>query len=305
MPTASSLIIPTRNRPELLKATVSSVLEGRRVPSEIIVIDQSDPSVPAEATLSARNLGCEIRHVRSSSTGLSRARNEGIRLARHDLLVFLDDDMIVDARWCEALTGALFEAGRRTVVTGSVHAGQSENGGFVPATVTASGAASYEGRLATDVLAGGNMAAWRSAFDEVGLFDERLGAGSRWGSAEDNDFGFRLLEGGYQICYVPEALVYHRAWRPARDYYRLRWSYGVGKGAFYLKHASIRDRHMLRRGSTDIGRRLIGLPRRLITGRRRAVGDLVYITGLLWGAMGWALTESGRTRPPARLEVGP
>ena len=30
---------------------------------------------------------------------------------------------------------------------------------------------------------------------------------------EDNDLGFRLLEQGYCICYVPEAIVYHRAWR--------------------------------------------------------------------------------------------
>ena len=153
--------------------------------------------------------------------------------------------------------------------------------------MTRPAAQTFEGRIETDVLAGGNMALCRAALDHVGLFDSRLGAGSRWASAEDNDFGLRLLEAGYRIRYVPDALVYHRAWRPAGDYYRVRWTYGLGKGGFYSKHASIADPHILRRASSDIGGRVLRLPNRLLRDRRRALGDVVYTAGILWGAAQW------------------
>lgn len=286
----SSLIIPSRNRPRLLAETVRSVLRGACVPSELIIVDQSDAhGLQAPVTGDSR---CVIRHVRSVGVGPSRARNEGILLAQSELVAFLDDDMLVHPEWYRALIGGLVSAGRRGVVTGAVHAGEVERArGFVPATVTRPDPHTYEGRIGTDVLAGGNMAAWRSAFEDVGLFDERLGPGTRWSSAEDNDLGFRLLEAGYRIHYAPDALVYHRAWRPTADYYRLRWTYGLGKGGFYTKHASVQDPHTVGRASTDIARRLIGLPSRLIYARQRALGDVIYVAGVVWGAAQWMVMQ--------------
>ena len=111
--------------------------------------------------------------------------------------------------------------GLRTAFVG----GQSVT--FAPSTKVDTAPAVYHGRLHEDVLYTGNMAMDRSAARAVGVFDERLGPGTSFPSAEDNDFGFRLLEAGYRIVYVPEALLYHRAWRSERDYVRLRWSYGA------------------------------------------------------------------------------
>ena len=291
----SSLIIATRNRPRLLADTVASVLRGTSVPSELVIVDQSDSAEPIPESLAA-NRRCVVRHVPSRSIGLSRARNEGSRAAGHDLLAFLDDDMFVAPGWYEALVGAIDLAGPRAVVTGSVHAGRIEvPSGFIPATITRPETEVFERRLTTDPLAGGNMAIWRATLEHVGPFDERLGAGSRWRSGEDNDLGYRLTEAGYRIHYVPEARVYHRAWRPAGDYYRVRWAYGVGKGGFYTKHASLADLHTLRRASNDIGARLLGIPARAFRSRRRALGDLIYTTGVLWGAVQWVFAPATRS----------
>lgn len=296
----SSLIIPTRNRPQLLAETLQSVLGGDEVPSEVIIVDQGNGD--GAAALPGGDARCAIRYLKSPSVGLSRARNEGIQAARFELLAFLDDDMLVAPGWYGALVGAVASGGRRMVTTGAVHAGAREvAGGFVPATVTRPAAQTFEGRIGTDVLAGGNMALCRAALDHVGLFDSRLGAGSRWASAEDNDFGLRLLEAGYRIRYVPDALVYHRAWRPARDYYRVRWSYGLGKGGFYTKHASMRDPHTLRRASADIGGRLAKFPALLCRARSRALGDLVYSAGILWGAAQWMMLQKWRVERARRL----
>jgi GT2 family glycosyltransferase len=135
------------------------------------------------------------------------------------------------------------------------------------------------------------MAAFRSAFEKVGGFDERLGPGTPFYAADDNDLGFRLLEAGYRIVYVPEAVVYHRAWRPGREYLPMRWKYGVAKGGYYAKYLSLKDGYMLRRMVYDIGHRILGFPVRLLTNRRLAYGDPVYILGILRGTMQWLLTE--------------
>src|SRR5207244_1414095 len=149
---------------------------------------------------------------------LSRSRNEGLKTAQYEWIAITDDDMYVHADWLRELIGSLVEAGKRAVVTGQVLPSASEvEGGFAPSTVETQTPAVYEGRITTHVMPAGNMAIHASAIQEVGLFDERLGAGAIFPSAEDHDLGFRLLEAGYRILYVPQAIVYHRAWRSAKD----------------------------------------------------------------------------------------
>lgn len=283
----TSLIICTRNRPALLRDTLASVLAGAEVPSEIVIVDQSANVVPLLIE-APQQRNCAIRHLPSSTTGLCRARNIGIAAARHDLLVFIDDDMYVAQDWFETLIHALVASGPRTVVTGRVlptdEGGQS---GFVPSLVSSEVPQVYVGRLNTDVLAAGHMAMHRFAFEAIGPFDEALGAGARFPASDDNDYGYRLFEAGFQIRYVPEAVLFHRAWRHTRDYWRLRWSYGRGKGGFYTKHMNLRDRHMLTRFVSDVGVRLIRFPWRFVHRPRLALGDVPYVAGVLTGAIDW------------------
>ena len=52
------------------------------------------------------------------------------------------------------------------------------------------------------------MALRRRAFELVGDFDERLGAGAA-GCSEDSEFWYRLLAEGWLCRYEPTAVVYH------------------------------------------------------------------------------------------------
>ncbi len=292
----SSLIICSRNRSGLLHETIESILNGLEVPDEIIVIDQSD--APDEKLVMMRpDRPCDLRYQWTKPLGVSRARNLGINAARNDWLVFTDDDIFAAPDWFGVIGRACVAAGQRTVITGRVLAASEHHAsGFAPSIKVDETPAVYEGRVGQDVLYSNNMALHKSALVEVGCFDERLGPGTRFPSAEDNDLGFRLLEAGYRIWYVPQAVVYHRAWRTDRDYVALRSSYGIGRGAFYAKHLHWRDRYMLRRMVHDVWNHLIQGMFRLRHGRWQAYGDAVLAGGIVYGAVRWLLTQR-RTRP--------
>lgn len=292
---ATSLIICSRHRPQLLLESVVSILQGDEVPSELIIMDQSDTPHPTLASLTGHR-GCVIRYRQTRRIGECPARNEGMAIAQHDLLVFTDDDVEVPPEWFGTLVRALMRAGPRSVITGRVLPSTADTAeGFAPTVWPKTAPAIYQGRPEECVLLPMNMAFFRSTIDEIGGFDVRLGAGGLFGGAEDNDLAFRLLEAGYRIVYDPEAMLYHRAWRTAKDYLPLRWSYGYCQGAFYAKHLSVRDLYMLRRMWADIGRHLYRLTRYIYCrSRRETLADLLFTLGVIWGAMKWLTTQPGR-----------
>lgn len=286
-----SIVIPTRDRPQQLLVGIASIVAGERRPDEIVVADQSAgaaASIPETA-------GVDIVHLRLTSVGSSTARNAAILAARGDVLVFLDDDVRVAPDWLRRIVDALGAAPPRSVVTGAVLS-DDVGGGHVPSLKSQTAPATFSGRLFSDPLFAGNMALRRAAFDEVGLFDERLGAGAAFPAAGDNDLGYRMLEAGYEIAYVPDAVVYHGGARHGSGLARLDWSYGRGQGAFYAKHMSWSDRHMLRRLRRNAAYRLRrALP--ALRGDRQALREAIYLGGLISGVLGWRRRFGSRREP--------
>jgi GT2 family glycosyltransferase len=241
--------------------------------------------------------GCAVRYIHTRRVGASAARNAGIECAKCDLLVFCDDDMYAAPDWLGNLVQALVEAGPRGVVTGRVLPAAAEApGGAAPSIKADEDAAVYRGRIGKDVLYTGNMAAHRAVFAEVGLFDERLGPGTAFPSAEDNDLGFRLLEKGCSIHYTPGAILYHRAWRTGREQLALRWRYGVGRGAYYARHMRLWDGYMPGRLGRDIGVNLAAMLASLPRDGRKSLGHCLLILGILYGAVRWKITDERPAR---------
>jgi GT2 family glycosyltransferase len=286
---AASLIICSRNRPHLLTDTVASILQGQKIPEEIVVVDQSDQRHPTLATEEPEAI-VVIRYLWTPGDGLGRGRNVGIKAARHPIIAITDDDMLADPTWFGSLIAALIQAGPKAVVTGSVLSAEPSDV-FVPSTNTNQTSQVYEGRVGKDVLWAGNMSLFGSAFHDVGLFDERMGPGTPFPGAEDNDLGFRLLEAGYQIVYVPDAVLYHRAWRSKHEFLPLRWGYGVGRGAFYAKHLRLQDGYILRRMLHDVLAHFRVCMVRCWSQPRLACGDALLGLGIIWGATRWLLTR--------------
>lgn len=282
-----AVVIATLNNPRYVVEAVGSILSGSLVPDELFVVDQSRPLDPRVEELP--RIQAAVRLLKPDFRGLARAQNLAIRSSSSDLLAFTDDDVLVDRLWLEELAAALEQGGPRSVVTGRVLPTEFE-GGRPVSLVTDPNPAVYEGRIRRDVLSGNSMAFHRSAFEECGLFDERLGTGTTFGSASDNDFGYRLLGAGYRIEYVPAAVLYHRARRTGPELRKLQWDYGRGQGAFLGKHAVGGDRFALSRLGSSTGWWLRRIARRPLLQRRvHGHGDLVYLSGLLTGAAEWAV----------------
>jgi GT2 family glycosyltransferase len=289
-----SLVIPSRGRPQMLLETVESVLQGDQLPEEIVVVDQSDTPHETLESLDAPH-GCRLVYVHSRDRGLSRARNTGVRVARHDLLLFLDDDMFVDVEWLGVMAGELRRRGPRWIITGQVREVHGE-GVFAPSATVDVLPREYRGRQLLDPLFAGNMGLHRSVVAWIGPFDERLGPGTDFPGAEDNDFGYRLLGAGGGIAYVPAAAVSHRAWRTEAEYLPLRRAYGRGQGGHYAKHLLSGDLYTAWRYLRILmyyGRRL---PRRVRDEPARARGDLAYVSSLIMGSAAWLRDVAGGER---------
>ena len=296
----SSVIVCSRNRPRYLLETVESVLQGSQRPAEIVIVDQSDQPHPTLATMGVRD-GCAIRYLHSAERGVSRARNTGMRAAATELLIYTDDDVFVDPGWLEPMVRQLGEMGPRGVVTGRVLATPDEvPGGFAPALVSSETTAEYVGRTAKDVLEAGNMGVHRATMLELGGYDEELGPGTGYPAGEDNDMGYRLLAAGCRIRYVPEGVIYHRAWRGPEEYLPLRWRYGIGQGAYYGKHLRTGGRYLAGRLARLLRHHLWLSVRRAPREPKAATGHLVYVGGVLTGLV--RRLTGGRTRATPRQQ---
>ena len=88
-----SVIIPTFNRSQRLINALGSVAQQRKLPAELIVVDDGSTDGTREAVASFRastSLNC--RYLFQPNRGPAAARNSGIRLATRPYLAFLDSD---------------------------------------------------------------------------------------------------------------------------------------------------------------------------------------------------------------------
>lgn len=86
-----SVIIPTHNRAHLLPRAIRSVLAQTLPDFELIIVD--DGSTDETPAIVEEFDDPRIRYVRrSSASGVSAARNCGIRQSRGEFVAFLDDD---------------------------------------------------------------------------------------------------------------------------------------------------------------------------------------------------------------------
>lgn len=232
MITGVSILIPTHNRCAILDRTLAS-LQGLELPAgvavEAIVVnnvctDQTDDVVRSWIPRSR----VPLRLVREDAIGLNNARNRAVREARHDLLAFLDDDVLVDPGWLAGLLRT-FETTDASMVGGKVELWWEEvqrPAWMIPELEDHLSRLNLgdQVKLMTEPrVVGANFAFTRKAFEDAGV-----GGGGMAGFRPDLDRkGTSLLSGGetdfliramapphsHKLYYSPHASLRH--WVPA------------------------------------------------------------------------------------------
>lgn len=279
-----SVLIPTRNRPELLERCLVAVASQEHASTEVLVLDQSEGEASRRVVETVAASAPGIAYHRSARTGKSKALNDALPATRGDWVVLTDDDCVASAGWLRDLEREARAAGPRAVVVGRVVPGPVEPGkAYPPATLEDSEPAEYAGRICRDLVYP-NFAMPRAVHEEVGPFDERLGPGTPFPS-EDNDFGYRLLRAGWSILYRPSPTVAHLAWRTPAERAALKRSYGLGQGAFYAKHIAALDAFIAYRFCRDAIATARAVAGAAIRGRgAESRGHLLFLAGLFAGS---------------------
>jgi len=240
------VIVCTRDRGADFATTVDSVLSGDLRPSEIVVVDQSSDEQALRASRRFDDVP-GFRFCRVASVGLARARNAGLERSSGSIVAFTDDDCAVSRDWLLGIARAFERDARIGVVHGNVRAAPHDRRlGFTPAYVRDASllAASMGDKHLAEGI-GANMAVRRTVWEAIGGFDELLGAGGLFRSAEEMDFSMRALQHGFAVYETTQGHVVHSGFRTWDDGERLVYDYLYGIGATYAKHLKCRQPSVL------------------------------------------------------------
>src|SRR5208283_3256888 len=93
------VIIPTKNRASDLAIVVRSLLGQTVLPAQVVIVDQSsdDSGFERVKTKFADAPGVRLDYIRDTSiNGAAAARNRAMENATGDVLLFLDDDVVLE-----------------------------------------------------------------------------------------------------------------------------------------------------------------------------------------------------------------
>ncbi|MCU0606285.1 MAG: glycosyltransferase [Candidatus Edwardsbacteria bacterium] len=207
-----SVVMPTLNRPGTAGAALGSLLAQTCRRFEIVVIDQSDR--PIGDQLSRRAAAWpRVRYCHIPRCGSPRARNYGVALARGEIILSIDDDIIACpalvaahlANYADPAVGAV--AGRVTTPYDILVGPHHPIGTFDRRTGNMATNFNAERRTFVDHAYGCNFSFRRAAFAAAGGFDERFVAS---GMFEETDLGLAIGRAGYRIVFDPAASAEHR-----------------------------------------------------------------------------------------------
>lgn len=205
-----SVIIPTRDRPQLLREAIRSIRAQTFTDYEIIVAVNGPDNPHTPQTLEA---AAGVRIVRVEAAGIAVALNAGIAVARGEWLAFLDDDDLWEPNRLEAALQTAQETRADLIFCDIVMFDQA--GGVRAPPLRPPPHLSIKEALIISSYSGCSAAfARRSAVEAVGGFDPAL-AGPDW------DLWMRL-SWRFKIAWTDAHLVWIRR-HPRNTSHHLSW----------------------------------------------------------------------------------
>ncbi|MBW3561817.1 MAG: glycosyltransferase [Actinobacteria bacterium] len=153
--------------------------------------------------------------VNDTNTGFAPAVNQGAKAADGEIVALINNDAVADPSWLRELVTPMTMRDKVACTGGLVLDEEGKTVDFAGGVMAFYGhgfADHWEEAPPDDLtqrpslfVTGASMAVRKKVFNEVGGFDEDYFA-----YFEDVDFGWRLWVLGYEVLFVPDAVMYHR-----------------------------------------------------------------------------------------------
>lgn len=222
-----SIIIPCLNEEKNIGKCIDSI-KNQKYSGELEVIAVDNDSVDDTAKI-IKEKGVILAYAENS--GPAATKNAGVKLAKGDIIVFIDADCIAHSEWLTnmimpfsdssvgCVAGEIFSFEPKTEIEKFLiqkkHLSQSVNIShpFLPYAATA------------------NAAYRKEVFEHIGLFDESLLIG------EDADMSWRMqLDTNYKLRYLYQAAVYHPHETRIKTLFKQKQRHAYGAVALYKKY---------------------------------------------------------------------
>ena len=214
-------IICTYNREKYIGPLLDSIAANdlAKEEYEILLVDNNCTDNTREVckAFAMAHRDVNFRYVVEPEQGLSAARNKGIKEAKGDILVYIDDDALVDPHYLRTYA-EWFDAHPETMACGGPVEPlyeTAEPSWFTPYTKALLTAwVNYGEQVRTypkgRYPSGGNAAFRKIVFDQVGLFNTALGRkGNSLMASEEKDIFDKMHTLKMQILYLPTPVLHH------------------------------------------------------------------------------------------------
>src|SRR3989338_2089286 len=295
-----SVIIPTYNRCECLKAALNSLLVQEEIEPgdfEVLVVDNNSTDNTKTIVGSfEKNFNGRMKYIFEQKQGVAHAINAGIIASKGELVATIGDDCRVDTKWAAKIR-SVFETKNIDLLAGKIIA---RFDGPLPPWIDLS---KLHGPLAhydkgehylestkdrRIIPTGANTILRRAAIDAYGAYRPA-------GRAEDTELGVRWQSRGAKIAYSPDVVVYHynESARLTKQYFR-KWFFLCGKNWFLIFKEKYRSGRLFLKVPLWVYKELLQCVVkyvRSLAGRHQREtffheAIICYYCGIIWGCFG-------------------
>lgn len=248
VPVGIATVIPTYNPGSYLAETVASVARQVIRPSEVIIVDDG-----SDNRVSLPRTPLPVKLIRIPHSGISAARNAGIRAAKSSLIHICDHDDIIEPLFYQNVVAHFVQRPTLDVVhaeCGFIDDLGSVLGGRLPGSRPAYD--SMEATLST-LLRGNPIASVAAVFRRC-LFEE-LDGFQKYDFVQDWSFWLRAAQRGSSFGFLPGVFAWHRL-HPGQQSSAAGSNHVLAESIQMLTSLSVPARHRRTRGRTVADLRL-------------------------------------------------
>lgn len=229
-----SIIFATYKRERILQKTLEALknLDASSFQYEIIVVDNASEK-PIEELVSFYKE--KVTYLKEDRPGKNSALLTGLKKSSGEVLVFIDDDILVEKNWLNQLISGIDRLPQFDIFGGKILPYLAPDiidelgllqleSSFIRSAYGIADWQIPEGAIKAGHIWGGNMAVRRRVFEAGISFDPTIGPlGKNYIMGSETDFLVRAERAGFKGAFIPDAVVKHQIGRESLTF---EWLWG-------------------------------------------------------------------------------